>query len=141
MESVGQMLAQLWTIIVNQVQVLWLLLVLVFGVFTRWPLIILWILWWLLAVNWKKMWPVLAMGAWLPLILVVILAAFVWSRIEPGPGNFLGLVTIESFWWQLGNLAFLVALALFCGYLQGLLHWTPPEIDLEPAPVPAHEHH
>jgi hypothetical protein len=141
MESVGQMLAQLWTIIVNQVQVLWLLLILVFGVFTRWPLIILWILWWLLAVNWKKMWPVLAIGAWLPLILVVILAAFVWSRIEPGPGNFLGLVTIESFWWQLGNLAFLVALALFCGYLQGLLHWTPPEIDLEPAAVPAHEHH
>jgi len=141
MESVGQMLAQLWNIIVGQLEVLWLLLVLVFAVFTRWWLIILWVLWWLLGVNWKKMWPVLAMGAWLPLALVIIVAALVWSRIEPGPGNFLGLLTIESFWWQLGNLSFLVALALFCGYLQGLLGWTPPEVDLDPPATAAHEHH
>jgi hypothetical protein len=33
-------------------------------------------------------------------------------------------------------------LTLFCGWLQGVLGWTPPEIELEPpaAPVGHHDH-
>jgi hypothetical protein len=139
-ESLGQMLFQLWSILGSQLLVLRDLLVLLFDFFTRWPLLILWIVWWLLGVNWKKMWGVLGQGAWLPLVLVAILAALAWSQIAPSPGNFLGLFTVPNFWWQLGNLGFFTALALFCGYLQGRLGWAPAEIDLEPPASPAAHH-
>jgi hypothetical protein len=51
-------------------------------------------------------------------------------------------MTIPNFWWQLGGVGLLVGTALFCGWLQGVLGWTPEEIDLEP-PVhaAAHGHH
>jgi len=140
MESAGGLLQDLWNILGSQVQVFWHLIVWVFDVFTRWPLLIIWILWWLLAVNWKRMWPVLAMGAWLPFFLIMVLTAFVWSRIAPGPGNLFGFIPVKNFWWQLGDLLGLFVLALFCGYLQGRLGWAPAEIELEPPVTPAHDH-
>jgi hypothetical protein len=97
----------------------------------------LWCLFWLLAVNWKKLWPVLAQGGWAPALLLLLVSAFAWSRIDPGECHFLPLVTIPNFWWQLASVSALAAVALFCGWLQGQLGWAPPEISLEP---PAHEH-
>src|SRR5947207_1916173 len=67
-----------------------------------WSLLIAWVAWWLLAVNWTKAWPVLARGAWAPLVLVLVVSALVWSRISPGDCGCLGFVTIANFWWQLG---------------------------------------
>jgi hypothetical protein len=80
-----------------------------------------WIVWWLLAVNWQKLWPVLARGAWAPVVLLLLMEAVVWSRLEPW-----------RFIWQLGIAFGLAALALFCGWLQGRLHSTPGEVPLEP---------
>jgi hypothetical protein len=62
----------------------------------------------------------------------------VWSRIAPESCTWLGIAVPNSF-WQLGALSALVALALFCGWIQGRLGWTPAEIELEPPPA-AHEH-
>jgi hypothetical protein len=102
----------------------------------------LWCAWWLWAVNWKKTWPVLARGAWVPVVLLMLVAAGVWSRLAPGPYSGLGVVTIPNFWWQLGGVGALAAAALFCGYLQGYFGWEPAEIDLElPAPAHGHDHH
>jgi hypothetical protein len=84
----------------------------------------LWIVWWLGAVNWHKLWPVLARGAWAPAVLLFLMGAVVWSRLAPG-----------YFAWQLGAVSALAALTLFCGWLQGRLHWTPAEFDLEPPAV------
>jgi hypothetical protein len=81
----------------------------------------LWIVWWLWAVNWQKLWPVLAQGAWAPAVLLFLMAAVVWSRLQPW-----------RFGWQLGITAALAALALFCGWLQGRLHTTPAEVRIEP---------
>ena len=94
-----------------------------------WLPIGLWIVWWLWAVNWQKLWPVLAGGAWAPAVLLFLMGAVVWSRIAPG-----------RFGWQLGAVAVLAILALFCGWLQGQLHWTPKEISIEP-PAGADEGH
>ncbi len=99
-------------------------------------LLIVWVVWWLLAVNWKRMWPVLGRGAWAPLLILGVFSAFVWSRIQPmscscGLGNF---------WWQLGFVGLLMGVALICGWLQGLLGWAPPEVDLNP-PTAAHDAH
>ena len=93
-----------------------------------------WCTWWLWAANWRKLWPVLAAGAWVPVALLLLLATLVWSRVAPTNDRWL-----PNVWWQLGCVCTLTALALFCGWLQGQLGWQPPEISVEPPPV-SHEH-
>src|SRR5438477_12899515 len=67
----------------------------------QWLLLIFWIAWWLAAVNWKKAWPVLARGGWVPLVLLTAVSAFVWSQLAPSTPTLLG-AAMPSFWWQLG---------------------------------------
>jgi len=98
----------------------------------------LWVVWWLWGVNWQKAWPVLAQGGWVPLALLLYMAALVWSFVAPLPAPVGGL--IPNFWWQLGCMAALAGVALLCGWLQGLLSWTPPEVAVEPAVAHGHEH-
>ncbi|MFN4259463.1 MAG: hypothetical protein ACK4RK_09190 [Gemmataceae bacterium] len=106
----------------------------------QYALLIAWVAWWLCGANWKKIWPVLAQGAWLPLVLLMVAGALVWSQLAPSACTCLGFVTVGNFWWQLGAVGLLAASALLCGWLQGVLQWTPPEIDLEP-PAAEHGHH
>jgi hypothetical protein len=100
-------------------------------------LLIVWVAWWLWGVNWKRTWPVLREGAWAPLVLLMIVTALAWSRLAPGPCECLGFAVVPNFWWQLGYVAMLVAIALLCGWLQGVFAWAPAEINLDP---PAHGH-
>jgi hypothetical protein len=113
--------------------------------FPHWPLLVAWVAWWLLAVNWQRAWPVLARGGWAPVVLLVLMAALVWSRLAPAEWPLAPGAVVPNFWWQLLATAFLAASALFCGWLQGVFHWRPAEIDLEPPAVPAgghgHGHH
>jgi hypothetical protein len=92
-----------------------------------------WSLW---AVDWRKAWPVLAAGGWLPLVLIGFMAAYVWARVWPTNALVLGLVVVPNFLWQLGSVAILIGVVLFCGWLQTRSGWGPPEISFEP---PAHE--
>jgi hypothetical protein len=100
-------------------------------------LVVVWVAWWLWGVRWERAWPVLAGGAWMPLVLLGVLVALVWSQIAPGSRTFLGFAVVPNFWWQLVAVGSLVGLALFCGWLQGVLGWGPAEVSLQP---PAHEH-
>jgi hypothetical protein len=93
----------------------------------------LWVAWCLWCVNWKKAWPVLSQGAWTGVVLLMLIAALVWAEIEPGPYPLFDERVIPNFWWQLLCVATISALGLFCGWLQGLLGWTPMEVALEPA--------
>jgi hypothetical protein len=101
--------------------------------------IALWCAWWLWGVNWKKAWPVLAAGGWVPVVLLMAVATLVWSRLDARGCNCLGAVVIPNVWWQLGSVCTLAAVALFCGWLQGYFGWTPAEISLEPPAV--HDDH
>lgn len=106
-------------------------------------LLLFWLAWALLAINWPKVWPWLARGAWAPAVLILFLIALIWSRLTPVSCSCLGFVTVPNFWWQLGEVGLFAALTLFCGWLQGKLGWTPPEISFDP-PAPAshgHDHH
>ncbi len=85
-------------------------------------LLIVWIAWWLWGVNWKKAWPTLATGGWAPLVLLALIAAAVWSRLSPSE--------TLNFWTQLASVSALIGVAFFCGWLQGVFGWTPPEINL-----------
>lgn len=106
----------------------------------RWLLLLVWVVWWLWGVNWRRTWAVLAEGAWVAVLLAMIVGALVWASFAPSDYNVAGWFTLPNFWWQLGGVGLLVALTLFCGWLQGLCGWTPAEIDLEPPPAtpPAH---
>ena len=106
-------------------------------------LLLLWVVWWLWAVNWKRMGPVLARGGWAPAVLLLVMSAVVWSRLEPVPGACLPGVTLPNFVWQLAVMAGLAAVALFCGWVQGRFSWAPSEVSVEPpeAAENGHAHH
>src|SRR5216683_3013877 len=53
----------------------------------NWLLLTAWLAWWLWGVNWKQAWAVLAQGAWLPVLLLMIVGALVWSQISPSDCN------------------------------------------------------
>jgi hypothetical protein len=106
----------------------------------HWGLLLFWIAWWLWGVNWNKAWPALRQGAWAPLVLIMVVAAFVWSRILPTECDCLGFVSVPNFLWQLGAVALLAAVTFFCGWLQGQFGWAPAEINLDP-PVSSHDDH
>ncbi len=115
--------------------------------------LLLWFGFWLLAVNWRKAWPVLAAGAWIPVVLLAVTAGFVWAHVQPGAGRYLGVLPLPTYYWHLANVSTLVGVALFAGWLQGVLGWAPPEINVDPVVHathhepngrhhgPAHAHH
>jgi hypothetical protein len=137
--GIGDLLANLWQLVVAFGTVLVNLL----AIGLHWLLLIVWIAWWLWGVNWRRAWPVLATGAWVPVALLGIVAALVWSRLAPSTCDCLGFAVVANFWWQLGAIALLAAIALFCGWLQEVFGWAPQEVSFE---VPAiddthgHEH-
>lgn len=95
-----------------------------------------WSLW---AIDWRRAWPYLAAGGWVPLVLVAAMAVFVWTRISPGP------LRVGDFWilhwvWHTAAVALLVGLVLACGWLQGRLGAYPPEITFDPPPPGESEH-
>src|SRR5262245_24350093 len=89
-----------------------------------WVPVLLWCAWWLWCADWKKVWPVLSRGAWVPVALFVLVSALAWSRIFPSSGPFGSRLPLPNFWWQVGACTALALLALFCGYLQGRFEWT-----------------
>lgn len=125
-QTIVQIVTDLGKLLVGLLQVIW-----------QWGLLIGWIAWWRWAVNWKKVWPVLAQGAWAPVVLLCVLGAMAWAALVPTDCHCLGLVTVANFWWQLGGVGLVLALTLFCGWLQGVFQWTPPAYAVEP---PAHDH-
>ena len=100
----------------------------------------LWCVLCLVAVNWRKAWPMLAAGGWAPAVLLIVMASMAWAMIDARPCNCLGFVVVPNGWWQLGYIITLAALALACGWAQGHFAWTPLEISTEPPPQ-AHDHH
>lgn len=103
-----------------------------------WFLLIFWLAWCTAAVDWKKTWKVLGQGAWIPLVLLAILAALVWSQIRPSDWQVVPGLAVMNFWWQLGVIALLLGSAFFCGWVQSWCGCAPPEVNLEP---PAHGGH
>lgn len=102
---------------------------------------VLWTLFWLLAVDWKKLWPVLGQGAWAPVVLLILVSSMVWASIEPGPCDCLGFVTVPAVWWHLGGVCALAGLAFIGGWLQGTWGLAPREIEIDPPASDDHHAH
>ena len=124
----------IWQLLITLVQTLLMLVVQLAALGFHWLLWIVLAAWCLWGVNWKKTRHFLASGAWAPAILLILLIALVWSRIDPSACACTGL---PNFWWQLLYLSGLAGVAMFCGWVQSVFHWTPHDINLDP---PAHAH-
>ena len=110
----------------------WEILAFLLTIAFQWSLAIVWFAWWLWGVNWKRVWPVLAQGAWVVVLLLTVLSATVWAELQPTACSCLGFTTIPNFWWQLGGVCFLVVLTFFCGWLQQVFSWQPADLHLQP---------
>jgi hypothetical protein len=91
-----------------------------------------------LCVNWKKLRPVLSLGAWTAVVLIVLVSGVVWARLDPRDLSWPGFY-VPALAWRVSAAVGLFLLALFCGWLQGVIGWTPPEIAVHP-PEPEHGH-
>jgi hypothetical protein len=131
---------ELGNTLLQLVQVLFTLVSDLVTLAARWLLVIVWVAWWLWFVDWRKLWPTLAAGSWAPFLLLSVLAAIAWACIAPGPLTLAGFV-FPNFLWKLGAVMLLFCVALFCGWLQMVYRWHPPEIELEPPPAADHGHH
>lgn len=100
----------------------------------------LWCAWWLFAVDWKSVWPMLARGGWVAVLLLGLMATLLWASLFPAPLRFAGL-RINNFWWQLGGVTGLIVAALLCGWLQGVINWTPPTVSFTPDTDAASDHY
>ncbi|MBM4070938.1 MAG: hypothetical protein FJ271_18610 [Planctomycetes bacterium] len=133
-----EILQSFWQILVN-------LGALAVGIVTlgiHWFALVAWLAWWLFGVNWRKVWPVLAGGGWVPLVLLIVLGAAAWSALQPVPPEAARVANVPSFWWRLGGVSLLAGVTLLCGWLQDQFQWTPQEINLDPPTAPAtHAHH
>jgi len=101
----------------------------------HWLVWIVWIAVCLWGINWKKTRHVLAVGGWAPALLLILLVAIVWSRLVMSRGP--SFIPLPNFWWQLIYVTGLAGMAMICGWLQTVFHWTPHDINLDP-PAPAH---
>jgi hypothetical protein len=103
--------------------------------------VVVFIVWCLWGIDWRKAWPTLAAGAWVPFVLIGGMAAAVWALVFPMPHMLFGMVTLPNGMWQFAVVAILMCLALLCSWLQGRLGWYPPEITFTPPPpAPLHDH-
>jgi len=124
---------EIWHTFVELVLLLGRLVIEILQLGARHGLVLFVLAWCVFAINWRKMWPTLAAGAWMPLALLLVVSALVWASILPSECHCLPLVVVPNFWWQLGAVGLMAAIVLFCGWVQGYFGWHPPEISVEPA--------
>ena len=133
-------MADLWQTLVALFWNLVALLDILLHLAMAWGLLIAWVGWWLWAVNWVHAWDWLRRGAWVAVVLLVIIAALVWSQIAPSSLN-LGFTRVPNFWWQLGGTSLLAGIALFCGWLQGVMGCMPADVPIYPGGATADDTH
>ena len=125
-------MTELWESLSQILAGAWALLALLIGWLGEWWIAIAWLAWWLWAVDWNKVWNVLGHGAWVLLLLGMTSAAMVWAQLAPSTYALWGSSELPNFWWQLGAITLLVGVTLLCGWVQGVFHWRPTEVEFEP---------
>ncbi len=116
-DSLQKLLVASWDVVVQ-------MLVLV----VPWAPLIAWIAFWLLAVNWEKLYPVLAKGGIIGVALIGLMMILVWGLIAPPasgvhhlfglqPGNFAGKAIYVTMLMAIMALCGSVQLSGACGSL------------------------
>ncbi len=86
-----------------------------------WTPLFAWIAFWLLAVNWLSLWPVLFQrGGWIGVVLLFCMVVLVWSVVAPPPDgmhHILGL-NVSNMTGKLAYTTALTLIAFLCGTAQ-----------------------
>jgi hypothetical protein len=85
-----------------------------------WAPLIAWVAFWLLAVNWEKLYPVLAKGGAVGVVLIGLMMILVWGLIAPpqeGVHNMLGLHP-SNFVGKTVYVTMLLTIMALCGSVQ-----------------------
>lgn len=85
-----------------------------------WTPLLAWIAFWLLAVNWRQLYPVLMQGGLIGVVLIALMAILVWSSIaEPvgGAHHLFGLV-VNNVVGKTVYVTGLAVIAALCGTVQ-----------------------
>lgn len=124
----------------------WEVLISVLLLVLPWTPLIAWIAFWLLAVNWKKLYPVLAQGGAVGVFLIGMMMILIWGLIAPPPDGvhrLLGLHT-ANFVGKTVYVTMLLTIAALCGSIQlsgslGTLTWFAKD-DEQPHETSGHGH-
>ncbi len=101
-------------------QALWLVLVALLTILAPWTPLIAWLAFCLFAINWVRVWPDIARGGWIGLVLIGLVAAVVWAVIAPPAGGshfFFGL-TVSNFVGKLVYVTSILVMMFMCGSVQ-----------------------
>jgi ABC-type nickel/cobalt efflux system permease component RcnA len=96
-----------------------------------------WIAFCLFGIHWKKASAALTEGAWIPLALLLVFTALLWSQFAPSELSVWGFFNLPNFLWQLVAILTVVGVGLFCGWVQFRYHWFPQDVPVGP---PEHGH-
>lgn len=110
------LLNSFWNVIVALAVLVWTLILFL----APWTPLIAWVAFWLLAVNWRKLYPVLTSGGLIGVLLIAGLGVLVWSTIAAPADGYHHLYGL-----QVGNMTgkavyvtSLLLIAFLCGSVQ-----------------------
>lgn len=98
----------------------WAVVVSVLGLVVPWTPLIAWVAFWLLAVNWEKLYPVLAKGGAIGVFLIGLMMILVWGLIAPPEGGVHHLFGLEptNFAGKTIYVTMLFLIMALCGSVQ-----------------------
>ncbi len=111
-----EVLQSIWNVVVAVAQ----LLVELVQFIAPWTPLLAWIAFWLLAVNWRVLTPIIAKGGWVGVLLTMFMTILVWGLIaEPVDGvHHLYGLRVSNFYGKGIYVTSLFTIAALCGTVQ-----------------------
>lgn len=116
MQSLVSLWISLWNLVIAAAEFLAVLV----QALAPWTPLLAWIAFWLLAVNWKQLYPILMKGGLIAVVLTALMAVLVWSSIAPpeaGSHRLYGL-EVNNLVGKTVYVTGLVVIAMLCGSVQ-----------------------
>ncbi|SFI34153.1 hypothetical protein [Planctomicrobium piriforme] len=136
-----ELLNSLWQVLVAVSGLLNVLLALLLP----WMPLFAWVAFWLLAVNWKQLYPVLQRGGWIGVVLTMLVAIFAWTAIAipaGGQHHLFGL-HVDNMFGKTVYVCGLTMIAFLCGTFQlsgGCDRWLRFEPEAANSEAPGQSH-
>jgi hypothetical protein len=111
-----ELLDSLWNVIVAVALLVWALLLFL----APWTPLLAWIAFWLFAVNWRQLSPILMKGGWIGVLLIAWTAILVWSSVSVPADGYHSLygLQVSNVVGKTVYVTSLVVIALLCGSVQ-----------------------